>query len=157
MRKMHLPWTLAAYKTSALLKRNWSTARQNGFIYKVKTQAKDYQNLKVDTLRVQNNYELKSPTVEIFSHKFCLPPLGFELTTPRFEAWCATTELRHWYTQNFVAKISLPFWLHGSALDFKSGGREFKSRWGQTKIYLKKIWPWGILIYSYFEPLRVIF
>ncbi len=52
------------------------TARQNGFIYKVVTRAKDYQNLKVHTLRVQNNYELKSPTVEFFSHKFLSAPTG---------------------------------------------------------------------------------
>ena len=46
------------------------------------TQAKDYQNLKVDTLRVQNNYELKSSAVEFFHINFCLPPPGFELKTP---------------------------------------------------------------------------
>ena len=28
-------------------------------------------------------------------------------------------------------------------MDFKSGGREFKPRWGQTKIHLKKILPSG--------------
>ena len=52
------------------------TARQNGFIYKVKTQANDYQNLKVDTLRVQNNRKLKSYTVEFFSGKFLSSPTG---------------------------------------------------------------------------------
>ena len=51
-----------------------NTARQNGFIYKVKTQANDYQNLKVDTLRVQNNRKLKSYTVEFFSGKFLSAP-----------------------------------------------------------------------------------
>ena len=32
-------------------------------------------------------------------------------------------------------------------------GHEFESRWGQTKIDLKKILPWRILISSDFEPL----
>ena len=50
------------------------TAHQNGFEYKVKTQANDYQNLKVDTLRVQNNRKLKSYTVEFFSGKFLTAP-----------------------------------------------------------------------------------
>ena len=54
---------------------------------------------------------------------------------------------------DFRCKNSLPFWLHGRALDFKSRGREFKSRWGQTKIYLKKILPCRILIFCYFECL----
>ena len=44
----------------------------------------------------------------------------------------------------------------GIELDFKYGGCEFKSWWGQTKIYRKKILPWGVLMYSYFELLRVI-
>ena len=44
-------------------------------------------------------------------------------------------------------------YLSGTTSDFKSRGREFKSRWGQTKIYLKKILPWGISISSYFESL----
>ena len=38
-------------------------------------------------------------------------------------------------------------------LDFKSKGLEFKSWWGLTKIDLKKILPWRILISSDFEPL----
>ncbi len=59
--------------------------RQNGFEYKVKTQANHYQNLKVDTPRVQNNRKLKSYMVEFFQVNFCLPPSGFELTTPSFE------------------------------------------------------------------------
>ena len=47
------------------------------FLYKVITQAKDYQNLKVDTLKVQNNYELKNPpTVEFCSHKFLSASTG---------------------------------------------------------------------------------
>ena len=57
-----------------------TTARQNGFEYKVKTQANDYQNLKVDTLRVQNNRKLKS--YDFFLVNFCLSALGLELTTP---------------------------------------------------------------------------
>ena len=43
--------------------------------------------------------------------------------------------------------------LSGTISDFKSRGRELESRWGQTKIYLKEIIPWRILISSYFEPL----
>ena len=59
------------------------TARQNGFIYKVKTQANDYQNLKVDTLRVQNNRKLKSYTVEFFSGKFLSAPTGIRTHNPQ--------------------------------------------------------------------------
>ena len=44
-------------------------------------------------------------------------------------------------------------WLSGTTSDFKSGGRDYKSWWGQTKIYLKKILLWGISISIYFEPL----
>ena len=58
------------------------TARQNGFEYKVKTQANDYQNLKVDTLRVQNNRKLKSYTVEFFSGKFLTAPTGIWTPDP---------------------------------------------------------------------------
>ena len=62
---------------------NYITARQNGFIYKVKTQANDYQNLKVDTLRVQNNRKLKSYTVEFFSGKFLSVITGIRTHDPQ--------------------------------------------------------------------------
>ena len=40
--------------------------------------------------------------------------------------------------------ISMPY-LSGTTSEFKYMGHEFKSQWGQAKIYLKKILPWGIL------------
>ena len=43
-------------------------------------------------LWLQNNYKIKSPTVEFFSHEFLSAPPGFELTTPRFEVQRATME-----------------------------------------------------------------
>ncbi len=52
------------------------TVRQNGFIYKVEAQAKDYQNLKVDTISIQNSGKLKSYTVEFLSCKFLSAPTG---------------------------------------------------------------------------------
>ena len=95
----------------------------------------------------------KSSTVEFFQFNFCLPPLVFEPTTPGFEVGCDTTELRNWSTKNFVTKISKSFRLSGRVLDFKSRGPGFESLWGQTKINLKEILPWRILISSDFEPL----
>ena len=59
------------------------TARQNGFIYKVKTQAKEYQNLKVDTLRIQNSRKLKSYMVEFYSGKFLSAPTGIRPHDPQ--------------------------------------------------------------------------
>ena len=59
------------------------TARQNGFIYKVKTQAKEYQKLKVDTLSIQNSRKLKSYTVEFFSDKFLSAPTEIRTHDPQ--------------------------------------------------------------------------
>ena len=88
--------------------RETHAACQNAFIYKVITQAKDYQNLKVDTRRVQNNYELKSSTVEFFSHKFLSAPPGFELMAPRFEVQRATMEPKgKGYFRNKILSISM--------------------------------------------------
>ena len=64
------------------------TARQNGFIYKVNTQAKDHQNLKVDTLSIQNSRKLKSYTVEFFSGKFLSAPTG--IWTNDLQIWSPT-------------------------------------------------------------------
>ena len=39
----------------------------------------------------------------------------------------------------FLTKVAAFFLPSGRAFDFKSEGRDFKSQWGQIKIYLKKI------------------
>ena len=96
-----------------------------------------------------------SPWQIFFQFNFCLPPLGFELTAPGFEVGCDTTELRNRYTKKFVTKLSKSYQLSSRVLDFKSRGREFESQSGQTKIDLKKILPWRILISSDFEPCEV--
>ena len=60
--------------------------------------------------------EIKILHGRIFSDQFLSSPPGFELTnpgfevtTPGFKVWCFTTELRHWYTHKFVAKLSISF------------------------------------------------
>ena len=52
-----------------------ATTVEDGFEYKVVTQRKYYQNLKLYTLRVLNNYKLEFPMVEFFSHEFLSAPI----------------------------------------------------------------------------------
>ena len=135
------------------------TARQNGFEYKVKTQAKDYQNLKVDTLRVQNNRKLKSYTVEIFWVRFWgVPyqdlnpgPLDWQTETlplsyrgggifrQKFNYKNArfSTSITFLYL-NFCPEIPLPRQLSGRVSVYQSSGPGFKSRQGTPQNLTQK-------------------
>ena len=42
----------------------------------IKTQAKDYQNLKIQPSRVHNNYKRKSPHIEIFFYQILILDQG---------------------------------------------------------------------------------